>query len=119
MGLALLLAGCGVAPAPPTAPPPTPPTVTAPPSTTAAQGVRLFRDKGCVSCHTNDRVPGREGAHARFPGAPDLSDYRNDPAFLRRWLRAPQAVRPGTRMPALPLSDDDIESLIAFLNAPR
>jgi len=48
-------------------------------------------------------------------GAPDLTHYQPDPDFVRRWLRDPSAVRPGSNMPNLRLSDDEIEALLAFL----
>jgi cytochrome c1 len=50
-------------------------------------------------------------------GAPDLTHYRPNPAFVRQWLRDPSAVRPGTDMPNLRLSDEEIEALLAFLQA--
>ena len=83
----------------------------------AEMGRILFRDKGCVTCHVNRRVEGQTGV-IQF-GAPDLSGYSNDADFLRRWLRNPSEVRPGTQMPKLPLTEADIEYLIAFLNQPR
>ena len=48
-------------------------------------------------------------------GAPDLTDYDPDPGFVRVWLRDPEAVRPGTRMPNLGLSEEEIAALLAFL----
>jgi cytochrome c1 len=50
-------------------------------------------------------------------GAPNLTVYDPDPAFLRVWLRDPSAVKPGTLMPNLYLSDTEIEMLITFLEA--
>ncbi len=48
---------------------------------------------------------------------PDLTGYRNTTAFLQRWLADPPAVRPGTEMPKLDLSEDEIADLIEFLNS--
>lgn len=80
----------------------------------AALGAALFLDKGCVSCHENSRVEGNTLSGV----GPDLTHYSNDAAFLRRWLADPNAVRPGTPMPTLPLSGAEIEALVAFLGAP-
>jgi cytochrome c oxidase subunit 2 len=44
-----------------------------------------------------------------------LSSRSYDPDFLRSWLKDPAAVRPGTQMPKLRLSAEEIEALIAFL----
>jgi len=81
------------------------------------RGRALFRNKGCVTCHVNTRVEGRTGVLGSV--GPNLTRYTNDPDFLRRWLANPPAVRPGTRMPNLRLSEAQIEDLIAFLNEPR
>jgi nitric oxide reductase subunit C len=35
---------------------------------------------------------------------------------IRRWLRDPAAVKPGTAMPKLPLSEEQIGELAAFLS---
>jgi cytochrome c1 len=47
--------------------------------------------------------------------APDLTHYQPDPAFVRTWLKDPQAVRPNTAMPNLGLTETEIEALLAFL----
>lgn len=80
-------------------------------------GKMLFRNNGCVTCHVNNRVPGDSGV-VKF-GAPNLTGYSDDSAFLRRWLADPSGVKPGTGMPNLHLSAAEIEDLIAFLNEPR
>jgi len=89
-----------------------------PPITPAAQGKAVFQAKGCASCHVHQAV-----ANSRdfgYNAGPDLSTYRADPAYLQRWLRDPQAIKPNTSMPNLHLNDDEITALIAFLseNAP-
>jgi len=81
------------------------------------RGWALFRNKGCVTCHVNTRVEGHTGVLGSV--GPNLTGYTNDPDFLRRWLANPPAVRPGTRMPNLRLSEAEIEDLVAFLNEPR
>ncbi|WP_374685511.1 cytochrome c family protein [Promineifilum sp.] len=100
---------------------------TVPPTPTvslAEYGRALFQAKGCGTCHRHDGLgvervismddnPGLSLAGAN--GAPDLTHYQPDPAFVRSWLRDPQAIRPATEMPKLHLDDDEIEALIAFL----
>ena len=83
------------------------------------RGRALFLAKGCATCHVNGRIAGRTGEFSGgYPArSPDLTNYTNDPDLLRRWLRDPAAVKPGTAMPNLHLSDDEIADLIAFLNA--
>lgn len=80
----------------------------------AERGRVLFRIKGCVTCHINERVEGASGLLGSI--GPNLTHYSNDPEFLQRWLTDPRAVRSDTVMPNLRLSVEEIESLIAFLN---
>ncbi|MCA9865024.1 MAG: cytochrome c [Anaerolineae bacterium] len=104
------------------------PTVVRPSPTSdpAAVGRTLFSIKGCATCHRHDGLPaervtqgGQVVAASRSltgaSGAPDLTDYDPDPGFVRVWLRDPEAVRPGTRMPNLGLSEEEIAALLAFL----
>ncbi len=77
----------------------------------AAYGRALFQAKGCVGCHTHSAVNPGSGIAV----GPELSSRPLDPDFLRSWLKDPAAVRPGTQMPNLRLSDEEIEALIAFL----
>ena len=86
----------------------------------AAQGSALFRQKGCASCHT---VAG----FAKGNVGPDLTHLMQRETFagaifdmsdenLRKWLRDPPAEKPGSLMPNLQLTEDEISKLIAYLN---
>ncbi len=86
----------------------------------AAEGALMFRQKGCASCHTV------EGFAAGEVG-PDLTHLKQRKVFagamfpmddqsLRVWLRDPPAEKPGSLMPNLNLSEDEITKLIAYLN---
>ena len=41
----------------------------------------------------------------------------NTPDNLAQWLKDPQAVKPGSHMPDLQLTDDQIRALVAYLEA--
>jgi cytochrome c2 len=112
-GLALLVAPLIV---PPTVPP-TPPEVA--PTLAVAHGRALFSAKGCAQCHRHVSVPGSGAFRDAYgaDGAPDLSIYRWDDAYLRRWLANPSAVKPDTNMPDLELKPGDIELLVLFLKS--
>jgi len=93
----------------------------APANDLVARGQEIFESTGtCFACHNVD------GTAANGQVGPDLTDFAsrttiaagllaNTPENLARWLRDPQAVKPGALMPRLPLSDDDIQALTAFL----
>jgi cytochrome c oxidase subunit 2 len=86
----------------------------------AAAGAALFRTKGCASCHT---VAG----YAKGVVGPDLTHLQQRKVFagalfevnhenLRKWLRDPPAEKPGSIMPNLNLTEDEITKLIAYLD---
>jgi cytochrome c oxidase subunit II len=86
----------------------------------AAAGASLFRAKGCASCHTvagySAGELGPDLTHLQqrdvFAGAMFEMDDRN----LRKWLRDPPAEKPGSKMPNLELTEDEITQLIAYLD---
>lgn len=78
-------------------------------------GQQLFLAKGCVVCHVNDRAIQDSKAYSLDVG-PNLTDYHNDPGYLRQWLADPQSIRSTATMPNLGLSAAEIEALVQFIN---
>jgi cytochrome c oxidase subunit II len=85
-----------------------------------AQGRQVFESQACVSCHT---VRGT-AAHGRF--GPDLTHLMsrdtiasgliaNTPENLKRWIEDPEAIKPGSLMPAMQLSGEQIDQMVAYL----
>src|SRR5262249_37683094 len=71
-----------------------------------ASAEALFSDKDvhCVSCHVNGpTTPGGDPSG----WAPDLAraKERLRPRWIRTWLRNPQELLPGTKMPTFPWGD--------------
>ena len=74
----------------------------------------------CGSCHLV------EGTTAQGGVGPELTNFANQPQIadtvdnneenLRAWLADPQAVKPGTGMPNLNLTLDQIDALVAYMN---
>ncbi|MFO0675308.1 MAG: c-type cytochrome [Polyangiaceae bacterium] len=64
----------------------------------------------CIACHA---LGGQGGA---VGPALDLVGDRRDAAYIGRWLKDPMAVKPDSKMPKLPLSDDQVDELVAFLS---
>lgn len=85
-------------------------------SPSGLNGTLLFDQKGCSGCH---RV---NGQGAPGPG-PDLSQIATQPydalgnsaAELKTWLQDPAAVKPGTLMPKLALTQPEIDALVTYL----
>jgi cytochrome c oxidase subunit 2 len=86
------------------------------------RGHDVFMNNACVTCHTirgtqaGSRV-GPELTHVgsrRTIAAGTLPNTREE---LTRWVRDPQAIKPGTRMPAVRLSEDDLRAVVAYLKS--
>jgi mono/diheme cytochrome c family protein len=89
------------------------------PASDAAQmekGRQLFYSKyACQSCHIVD--PQKDKGYI----GPTLTQVgsRLTSAWIFQWLKAPQALRPGTLEPDQQISDSDAASLTAFLMAQK
>jgi cytochrome c oxidase subunit II len=86
----------------------------------AAQGRRIFESTACINCHA---VAGTV-AKGRF--GPDLTHLMsrdtlaagaapNTPRNLRLWIQNPEAIKPGSLMPSMNLSDQDFDRVTAYL----
>jgi cytochrome c oxidase subunit 2 len=89
-----------------------------------SQGQRIFETTACVNCHT---VAGTI-ANGRF--GPDLTHLMsrdtiaagaapNTPENLGLWIRNPDAIKPGSLMPAMELNDQELDALTAYLETLR
>ena len=109
---------------------PTPTTAPATPTAAVdaaavARGKALFASAGCALCHTIQGVStGNQCpdlthiATAPIP-SPPWDKLPNDPAFLQRWIKNPQAIKPGNLMPDLGLTDQQVSDVVAFLETQR
>jgi mono/diheme cytochrome c family protein len=77
-----------------------------------ALGEALFVAKGCIQCHTNSNVTIAKNMH---PFGPDITFSKRTADYLQTWLADPSALKPGTQMPNLHLSDAEIDTLVTFL----
>lgn len=96
----------------------------APHSALAVEGLRLFQEKTCVECHAIT------GTEAKAQVGPDLTHFLsrqkfagerldNTPENVVRWLKNPQEIKPGSHMPNMQLTDDEVNSLVAYLEELR
>ncbi len=77
------------------------------------RGLATFMKNGCHSCHAIGKVGS--------PLAPNLSHMGREHGaeYLRQWLRDPRSVGPSAHMPALELTEADIEILAVYLSMLR
>ena len=87
-------------------------------------GRRVFETTACINCH----AIGGTVANGRF--GPDLTHLMsrqtiasgaadNTKANLRLWIQKPDAIKPGSLMPAMQLSDADVDALVDYLETLR
>lgn len=67
----------------------------------------------CIVCHSLG------GAGATVGPPLDGVGSRFDEAYLQRWLTDPAAVKPGAKMPKLPLDAAQISELVTFLSSQK
>jgi cytochrome c oxidase subunit II len=90
----------------------------------AMAGRRVFETTACINCHT---VRGT-AANGRF--GPDLTHLmsratiasgaaENTPQNLRVWLKDPDAIKPGSLMPAMKLADAELDALVGYMQSLR
>jgi len=98
----------------------------APPASTPEQtrGQDLVEHGPCAMCHTV------RGTTAGARTAPDLTHFASRSAIaaamlpntrenLQQWIADPQHVKPGNRMPATGLSQEQLQSVVAYLETLR
>jgi cytochrome c oxidase subunit II len=86
----------------------------------ATAGLALFSQRGCSGCHTitgiSNGVVGPNLTHFKSRSVFAGSIFANNDNALRAWLQNPPGQKPGSVMPNLNLSQDDINKLVAYLD---
>ena len=94
------------------------------PDAALSAGKRVFESTACVNCHAVSGTP----ANGRF--GPDLTHLMsretiasgaapNTHQMLRLWIQNPDAIKPGSKMPAMGLGDQDLDRVTAYLETLR
>ncbi len=87
-------------------------------------GRQVFEHTACINCHTVSGSP----ADGRF--GPDLTHLmsratiaagaaENTPENLRLWIQNPDKIKPGSLMPAMKLSDADLDAVVSYMKTLR
>lgn len=90
------------------------------PDDSVEAGRVLLGEYGCVACH---QVPGVAGPQGRVgPPLGTIAERRtvagtlpHTPDNLRRWIQDPQEIDPGSLMPDVGVTDDDVDAIVAYL----
>jgi cytochrome c oxidase subunit 2 len=86
----------------------------------AQAGRQVFFATSCVSCHTI------KGTSAQGVFGPDLTHLMsrqtlasgaapNTPEMLRSWVRDPQKLKPGSLMPNMQMTDEEVDRVVDYL----
>ena len=92
---------------------------TPPDGSEAGEGLTLFNQKGCGGCHTVEGLskgatgPNLTHLYSRESFAGSMFELNDD--NLRAWLANPPKEKPGSLMPDLDLSQEEITKLMAYL----
>ncbi len=96
----------------------------APTSPEALQGAQVFAREGCITCHSvrfgTEPVGGKLGpdlthlASRRTIAAGTLANTRGN---LGGWIENSQAIKPGNKMPPMPLAGPDLQALLTYLES--
>jgi cytochrome c oxidase subunit 2 len=90
------------------------------PQDTVAHGRQVFQTNACASCHTV------QGTSAHGTYGPDLTHMMsrqtvgsgvatNTVDHLKIWVRDPARMKPGVLMPAMNLSEKDLDDVVAWM----
>jgi cytochrome c oxidase subunit II len=90
----------------------------------ALAGRRVFETTACINCHA---ISGT-AANGRF--GPDLTHLmsrstiaagaaENTTENLRLWVKNPDAIKPGSLMPAMQVSDADLNAVVSYMETLR
>ena len=89
-----------------------------------SEGQRTFERTACINCHAV------AGTAANGIFGPDLTHLmsrdtiasgaaKNTQANLRRWIQNPDCIKPGSKMPAMGLSDLELDQVTQYLETLR
>jgi cytochrome c oxidase subunit II len=89
-------------------------------SAPATHWLPLFAEKGCANCHAIRGTPasshvGPDLTHVGSRQTLAAGTIANDPVHLREFIRDPQGVKPGARMPDLPQTPSETDALARYL----
>jgi cytochrome c oxidase subunit II len=95
---------------------------TEPTDATLARGREVFLQSACIGCHT---IQGTDATGTLGPDLTHVASRRtlgaatipNTESNLRAWIPDAPAFKPGVLMPPIPLTTDELDALVAYLES--
>ncbi len=89
-----------------------------------SDGERVFQSTACINCHRVAGTPatglfGPDLTHLMSRDTIGSGITPNTAENLRLWTHSPDATKPGSRMPAMHLTDKDLNAVTAYLTSLR
>jgi cytochrome c oxidase subunit 2 len=90
----------------------------------AIAGRRVFEGNACMNCHRVDRTSadghfGPDLTHLMSRATIAAGAAENTHKNLRLWIQDPGAIKPGSLMPAMKLSDADLDAVVSYMETLR
>jgi cytochrome c oxidase subunit II len=87
---------------------------------TASAGRRIFETTACINCHaiTGTAATGRFGpdlTHLMSRETIASGAAKNTTENLRLWIEDPEAIKPGSLMPAMKLNNAELDALVRYM----
>jgi cytochrome c oxidase subunit 2 len=85
-----------------------------------ASGRLVFDRTACINCHAigdrrDDRRFGPDLTHLMSRTTLASGALSNSPVNLRAWIKSPDHFKPGVLMPAMNVSEPDLDKMVAYL----
>jgi cytochrome c oxidase subunit II len=92
----------------------------APQDASVEAGRKVFEKQACMNCHTvlGTAATGRFGpdlTHLMSRATLASGAMDNNPASLRQWIKSPDTFKRGALMPAMQLTDEQLDKVTAYL----
>lgn len=80
-------------------------------------GAQVFTDKSCIQCHAI--TPGGKSMGPNLNNFADRSTVfgirPNEAEWIAKWIKDPLKEKPGSQMPQIPMSDEELDALVDYL----
>jgi cytochrome c oxidase subunit 2 len=91
------------------------------PGSLAATGKQTFQTGACIACHTVTGVAagviGPNLTHVASRSSIAGGIYPNDAEHLGHWITDPPSRKPGSLMPKMPMTPDQVQALVAYITS--